>query len=178
LVRSYHTLDLPTGRVEGVWDLTGRFTDYTGGVDVHGKTVLDVGAASGYLTFEAEKRGGTVTSLDIESADQFHLLPFAHPDDQRDRWFREWRLSYQHAHRALRSSANRLLCDVYDIGPHLGAFQVVMVGQLLVHLSDAVRALQSCASVCTETLVVTEGNLPYEAPVAALCARADRPDIP
>ena len=54
----YHTLDLPgIGTVEGQWDLRGRFDDYIGGVDLQDKTVLDVGAGNGFLTFEAEKRG-------------------------------------------------------------------------------------------------------------------------
>ena len=55
----YHTLDLPgIGLVEGQWDLRGRFDDYIGDVDLRDKTVLDVGTANGFLTFEAEKRGG------------------------------------------------------------------------------------------------------------------------
>jgi hypothetical protein len=33
--------------------------------------VLDVGAASGFLTFEAEKRGARITSFDAASADDY-----------------------------------------------------------------------------------------------------------
>jgi len=74
----YHTLDLPgIGVVEGQWDLRGRFDDYIGGVNLQGKTVLDVGAANGFLTFEAEKRGvREVVSFDIGDARFQHLLPF------------------------------------------------------------------------------------------------------
>ena len=50
----YHTMDLPgVGVMRGHWDLRGRFADYVGGVDVEGKSVLDVGAATGFLSFEA-----------------------------------------------------------------------------------------------------------------------------
>jgi hypothetical protein len=75
----YHTLDLPGfGTVEGEWDLRGRFDDYVGGIDLRGKTVLDVGTANGFLTFEAEKRGAKqVVSFDIGDAKFQSLLPFS-----------------------------------------------------------------------------------------------------
>src|SRR5690349_11709746 len=74
----YHSLDLPgIGVVEGMWDLRGRFDDYVGGVDLKNKSVLDVGTANGFLTFEAEKRGAReVVSFDIGDAGLQHLLPF------------------------------------------------------------------------------------------------------
>ena len=59
----YHTMELPgLGLVRGQWDLRGRFDDYVGGVGVEGKTVLDVGTATGFLSFEAERRGAACTS--------------------------------------------------------------------------------------------------------------------
>ena len=59
----YHAMDLPGfGLVPAHWDLRGRFDEYIGGVDVRGKSVLDVGTATGFLSFEAEKRGDTATA--------------------------------------------------------------------------------------------------------------------
>ena len=53
----YHTIDPPSGSVTGEWDLRNRFDDYVGHVDLSGKRVLDIGTASGFLTWEAERRG-------------------------------------------------------------------------------------------------------------------------
>jgi hypothetical protein len=55
----YHTMDLPgVGVVHGEWDLRDSFDEYIGGgVGVRGKRVLDVGAASGFVTFSLEQRG-------------------------------------------------------------------------------------------------------------------------
>ena len=54
----YHTIELPGfGLVRGQWDLRGRFEEYVGGVDVSNKSVLDVGTATGFLSFESERRG-------------------------------------------------------------------------------------------------------------------------
>ena len=53
----YHTMELPgIGVVEGQWDLRGRLDDYLGGVPLVGRRVLDVGSASGFLSFEMEKK--------------------------------------------------------------------------------------------------------------------------
>ena len=73
----YHTMDLPEfGVVRGHWDLRGRFEDYLSGVPVAGKSVLDVGAATGFLSFEAERRGARVLSVDMSDVHQQKFLPF------------------------------------------------------------------------------------------------------
>jgi 2-polyprenyl-3-methyl-5-hydroxy-6-metoxy-1,4-benzoquinol methylase len=54
----YHYMDLPgIGQVGDHWDLRPTIDEYLGRFDFRGKRALDVGAASGYLTFEMEKRG-------------------------------------------------------------------------------------------------------------------------
>src|ERR1700749_2806929 len=74
----YHTMNLPGfGLVRGHWDLRGRFDDYVGGVSVEGKSVLDVGAATGFLSFEAERLGASgVLSFGMSDARQQHFVPF------------------------------------------------------------------------------------------------------
>src|SRR5215471_10291266 len=74
----YHTIDLPgLGVQKGHWDLRGRFTEYIGGVDVAGKSVLDVGSATGFLSFEAERLGAArVVSFDMSDVRQQDFIPF------------------------------------------------------------------------------------------------------
>lgn len=43
----------------GSWDLRGCFDEYVGHTKASGTTVIDVGCASGFLRFEAEKRGAS-----------------------------------------------------------------------------------------------------------------------
>jgi hypothetical protein len=73
----YHAMDLPQiGFVQGAWDLRGRFDDYIGGVGLKDRSVLDVGTASGFLSFEAEQRGAhPVTSLTAASYSQLQRNP-------------------------------------------------------------------------------------------------------
>jgi 2-polyprenyl-3-methyl-5-hydroxy-6-metoxy-1,4-benzoquinol methylase len=74
----YHVMDLPEfGTVNhfGSWDLRDRFDDYVAHTPLASKTLLDVGCASGFLSFEAEKRGAIVTSFDVSGGDVVNVDP-------------------------------------------------------------------------------------------------------
>jgi len=109
----YHSMDLPgLGSVEGQWDLRGRFDDYVGGVEVKGKTFLDVGAASGFLSFEAERRGASVISFDALDHTQYQLVPPAQSDAH---FFRALCAGYELAHRSFNSNARCIRGSVYSL---------------------------------------------------------------
>src|SRR4051794_19911111 len=74
----YHSFDLPDGRsIVGDWDMRGKFDEYIGHVSLAGKRVIDFGTASGFLSFEAEKRGADVVSFDADSTGRYTRLPHA-----------------------------------------------------------------------------------------------------
>src|SRR5687767_13478815 len=73
----YHCMDFPKGEsVKGPWDIRGQFEQYIGSYPLAGKTVLDVGTASGFLAFSAEKAGAKVTTLELKTLAEICLLPF------------------------------------------------------------------------------------------------------
>ncbi|HRY60593.1 MAG TPA: hypothetical protein P5266_00225, partial [Candidatus Fermentibacter sp.] len=77
----YHTVDLPgLGTVEGPWDLRGGVDDYLGHVDFKGVSVFEPGPASGFLTFEMEKRGALVTAYDLSEEQEWDVIPYAGRD--------------------------------------------------------------------------------------------------
>ncbi|HZI19896.1 MAG TPA: class I SAM-dependent methyltransferase [Pyrinomonadaceae bacterium] len=182
----YHTTDVPgLGTVRGHWDLRGRFEDYVGGVDVSGKTVLDVGTATGFLSFEAERRGASrVVSHDMSDVRQQKLVPFAGKTYHRDRdaWAAEygreierWQNGYWLCHRLLGSRAEVFYGDVYDLPPALGEFDVAIVGAVLEHLPDQVSALASIARLTRGSMVLVTPLLDSEERIARFEARADNP---
>jgi SAM-dependent methyltransferase len=183
----YHSMDLPGyGVIDGHWDLLGRFDEYIGAMYLSGKRVLDVGTASGFLTFEAEKRGAEVVSFDADTADRYNKLPFRNNLYYKDRgeWLRGandflYRIkgSYWLSHRLLKSQARACYGDVYNIPAELGLFDIVIVGQILVHLRDGISALASIASRCRDTLIIIEGMLDADNPMAALVGRANNPQL-
>ncbi|HEV3410505.1 MAG TPA: methyltransferase domain-containing protein, partial [Chthoniobacterales bacterium] len=183
----YHTMELPGfGVVKGHWDLRGKFEDYIGHVDVRGKSVLDVGTATGFLSFEAERRGASrIVSFDMSDVRQQHFVPFPNkrPHSDPDGWLEEysatmerWKNAYWLCHRLFGSRAEVFYGDVGALPPALGRFDVTIVGSVLEHLRDPVRALQAIAQVSGETLVIVTPMLETEEPVAHFEPRASNPD--
>ena len=81
----YHAMNIPgTGAVRGQWDIRGKFKEYIGGLDVCGRTFLDVRTASGFLLFEAKKHGASVTGFDAESGAQYQAIPGRGAPDYSD----------------------------------------------------------------------------------------------
>lgn len=179
----YHTMDLPAvGEIKGQWDLRENIEKYLGNMDFKGKTCLDVGAASGFLSLEMEKRGGMVTSFDADDACRYAMLPFRDSiyttnhnlwSQQANEWLKRLHNSYWFAHRLMHSSAKVFYGDVYNIPSELGPFDVVMIGQIMIHLRDPIWALTSLSKLCKETLIIAEGMLDTDDTIAKFDARAE-----
>ena len=169
----YHHMDLPeVGEVGIGWDLRKTVDAYLGNLDFRGKRVLDVGTASGFLTFAMEERGAEVVSFDMEDGSQWNIVPF-----QGERFTTERimdttyymnlavRNAYWFAHRRLGSRAKAFYGDLYALPAGLGRFDVAVLGMILPHLRDAFRALYSVSRLRPDTIVVTqqcpEGDAPH-----------------
>ncbi|WP_144301643.1 hypothetical protein [Oceanidesulfovibrio indonesiensis] len=170
----YHSLDFPDGSsVTGNWDLRGRFEDYTGNIDVKNKVVLDVGTASGFLAFEAEKRGAQVIALDMPIDGEWDTVPYArekvvdvekqlaekHPNEdvnKRKEGVKRLRNGFFYAHNKFQSSVRLFETMVYDIPPSLGFVDVSFVGSILLHLRDPFLALHNAAALTREQIVISD----------------------
>jgi SAM-dependent methyltransferase len=194
----YHTMTLPGfGEVRGHWDLRGRFDDYVGHVDVNGKSVIDIGTASGFLSFAAEQNGASeVVSFDMAHARQQNFLPFKDKLHYRDpaAWaekhnveVEQWKNAYWLCHRLLESRAKVFYGDIYNLPVELGQFDIAIVGSVLEHLSDPVTALASIARLVRETIIIvaplieSEGKSQQEGfdsteKIARFEGSADRPE--
>jgi SAM-dependent methyltransferase len=182
----YHVIELPgLGVIPAHWDLRGRFDDYLGGVSVAGKSVLDVGTATGFLSFESEKRGATrVLSFDQADGAQQKFLPFKDNPFYRDhpRWaveyrrgIEKWKNAYWLSHRLLNSKAEVFYGDIYDLPVELGQFDVAIVGSVLEHLNDPVTALGSIARLTRETMIIVTPLWETDERVARFEGRANEP---
>lgn len=163
----YHVMDLPgVGTVGDHWDLRKTIDDYLGRFDFTGKRVLDVGSASGFLTFEMEKRGADVVSFDIIEGAEWNLVPYASPRFDRDELLGRLRQhiemikrAYWFAHRVLASKAKAYYGDIYDFPAGLGLFDVVNFGMVLPHLRDPFRALESASRLSRGWVIVTHQSV-------------------
>jgi SAM-dependent methyltransferase len=164
----YHHIDLPgVGEVGSGWDLRKTVDQYLGNLDFLGKRVLDVGTASGFLTFSMEARGAEVVSFDVSDPADLNYVPYQHPRFPVERLSRmhmgcvpRVANSYWYAHRALGSKAKVFYGNVNDLPDALGTFDIVLVGMILPHLRDPFQALYSASRRCADTLVVTQQASP------------------
>lgn len=171
----YHAMDLPgvgTVGLEEGWDLRGRFHEYVGHVPLNGRTLLDVGAASGFLSFEAEKYGAIVTSFDAGTVDDREDVPEnnEHATSYVADHLRRMHAGYDIGHRAYGSKAKIARGSIYRLSQIVPQHQIVIVGQILVHLKDPWNALREAASCCAETLVIVEGSFHCDQPYAVSLA--------
>lgn len=184
----YHTMELPEfGVIHGHWDLRGRFADYVADVEVQGKSIIDIGTATGFLSFEAEKRGASrVVSFDMSDVSQQKFLPFKDklyykdPESFAKQYGEEierWKNAYWLCHRLLDSRAEVFYGDVYNLPNALGQFDVALIGGVLEHLSDQITALGSIARLTRERIVIITPLLQTDERIARFEALANNPDI-
>ena len=159
----YHTTDLPGfGTIEGHWDLRDCIHAYLGNYDFSGKRALDVGAASGFLTFEMEKLGADVVSFDLDDGANWNIVPHFQlraelPEIRAAQSAVLVRLkkAYWLSHRLLGSQAKASYGDIYAMDEGLGEFDVVYYGMIVGHLRDVYEALYQGARRCREAMIVT-----------------------
>ena len=151
-----HTIDLPSG-----YTTKGRYDwrPYLGLLDMgelKGKSVLDVGAADGYFSFEFEKLGAKVTALDIPSQEERDNNLFGAENVKTpQRHVSEFESAFFVAKELLDSQVEHVELNLYDLHPDRnGVFDIVFCSDVLLHLTDPFRALCAFATVCRERLVI------------------------
>src|SRR6266545_6154702 len=158
----YHTMDVPGhGLVSGEWDLRAGVDAYLGGVDLHGRRVLEIGTASGFLCFAMERRGADVVAFDLAPEQTPDLVPSPGVDpEQRGRDHRQHLHKLTNAfwlcHRAFASRARVVHSNVYAVPESIGPVDVTTFGCVLLHLRDPFLALSSALRLTRQTAIVTD----------------------
>jgi hypothetical protein len=161
-------MDLPTiGTIEGNWDLRADMEQYFGNIDLKGKRVLDIGAASGTLSLWMEKQGANVISFDLESGADWDLVPYAkwtgYEESQVEykKLIEKLKNAYWFAHRLTQSKAKVVYGNVYSVPNEIGAVDISVYGCILLHLKNPFSALQSGLKLTRETVIITDQIRPY-----------------
>jgi hypothetical protein len=147
--------------IPGAWDLRGRESAYVGEVEVVGKRVLELGPASGHLTFWMERSGAEVVGFEAGYDVAVDLLPVHGRDmfrekaiimDVVDRVHNSWWL----VHESLGSHSKLVHGNIYSLPSDLGTFDVSVFGAILLHLREPWGALAEAARRTEHTMVVTD----------------------
>lgn len=113
-----------------------------------GQRVLDVSTFDGFWAFEFERRGAEVVAIDIPRYSAIDLPDQARAVLEAEDLDGEVGAGFKIAHEALESKVQYRYCNVYDLDPQtFGTFDLVHVGDLLLHLENPIRALRAIRSV-------------------------------
>jgi tRNA (mo5U34)-methyltransferase len=153
----YHTIELPGGVVtSGEYDHRPLVPSYGIPEDLTGQRVLDVATFDGFWAFEFERRGADVVAVDIDSWAELDL-PAGAREIIQGRPPTRTGAGFRLAAEALGSKVERVTSNVYDLDPaRLGTFDLVHVGDLLLHLRDPVRALERVRSMTAGTALICD----------------------
>jgi O-methyltransferase len=159
----YHSVSLPTGEVRGEWDLRPRTREYLGGVDFAGRSVLEIGPASGYLSFHMEAAGARVTCVEPTLERLWDTVPLAGFD------VAAWRVAFArhiagvrkafwYLHGLNASSVRVVEAEPYALPTDLGQFDVGVVTSVLLHCRCPVSLLENVAHHVTDTMIVADAH--------------------
>jgi tRNA (mo5U34)-methyltransferase len=192
----YHAIDLGNGLVTpGPNDYRAELPSFGFPSSMKGMNALDVGSATGFFAFEFERRGADVTSVDIPSYEELDRFPGENPEP-RIEGLRQaldmpegtsladiYRLAidrpFNFCHRVLHSKVHRVHSSIYDLSREkLGNrdFDFVFLGDILLHLTDPIRALTAVAPLCRGTLVISQTLPKYNSAPLLLYVGGEKPD--
>lgn len=171
-LRWYHSIDVLDGAsTRGWFDLRHAIGDMPF-PDVRGKRCLDIGTWDGFYAFELERRGASeVVAIDIPDLTHLDYPPAVRADPGFDAGGPSGQAraaGFRLVHDLLGSGVEWRAGNIYDLDPdEVGTFDVVVVGSLLVHLRDPVRALDRVRQVTKGFLL----NADYLHPPVNLLSR-------
>ena len=181
----YHAVDLGDGLVTpGLYDFRGSLDRFAFPEEMSGLRVLDVGSATGFFTFEFARRGARVTSVELpslESLDRFpgqtveqsidkieHMLDPGRegtgpkkPAAERAAEYYDLLLDgpFRFCRERLDVEVDRCYSSIYDLTPEKlggGDFDLVFIGDVLLHTLHPLQALAAVVPLCAGTLVLSQ----------------------
>ena len=159
----YHTSVLRDGTViDGPWDLRGHESQYLGTVDFRRKRVLECGPATGFLTYEMERRGADVIGFEVGYDLSIDLLPFERDDlrlkkiEHINQIIGPVQNSWWFMHREQNSRAKMVYGSIYDLPGDIGEFDIATLQAIMLHLRDPFSALEQVARRTRQCIIVTD----------------------
>nr|WP_315491800.1 hypothetical protein [uncultured Rhodoferax sp.] len=157
----YHSQTLPAGEMIGQWDLRQSPEAYLGHVDFHGRSVLEIGPASGFLSFHMERAGASVSCLEPSMSHLWDTVPFPGVDAGSVRvefakHIERIRNSFWYCHALYRSQAKLFEADPCDIPSEMGNFDIGILACVLLHTRSPFSLLESLSRRVTQTMIVVD----------------------
>jgi 2-polyprenyl-3-methyl-5-hydroxy-6-metoxy-1,4-benzoquinol methylase len=176
----YHTLEFPHGiQTAGVYQLRPHLHFFGFPPSLAGETVLDVGAADGFFSFEFEKRGAAeVLAVDNNPADgsvnidisPAHRGPYLAKYESVYRANRQFQEVYNAlsvpvghnflaARAILGSQVEFLNLSAYELPSLKKHYDLVFCGDLIEHLKNPLAVLENLAAVTGKLCIISLSNV-------------------
>ncbi|MCD4779213.1 MAG: hypothetical protein K8S27_01500, partial [Candidatus Omnitrophica bacterium] len=158
----YHTMDIPGyGIVEGEFDLQDGVDAYLGNENFNGKRVLEIGPASGFLTFNMERKGADVVACDLSEKQEWDIVPYCQYDyknfaEKRREGMTTINNAFWLAHKAFNSRAKVVYGSAYEIPEAIGHVDIATFCAILLHIRDPFLVIQKALKLTLKTAIVTE----------------------
>ena len=181
----YHTVALPEHGLitPGLYDFRRALGCFPFPADMTGMRVLDVGSATGFFAFEFEKRGARVVSVELPSLEALDRFPgqkleqtlekieqmMTAPLDGANGFIRRYNAEqlyfyllegpFDFCRKLLKSKIERCYSTIYDLSAErLGSdgFDLIFLGDVLLHTLNPLMALAAIAPLCRGTLVLSQ----------------------
>jgi tRNA (mo5U34)-methyltransferase len=168
----YHTVDLGNGLITpGDYDYRPSLPLFQFPTDMTGMNVLDVGSATGFFAFEFEKRGANVISVelpsiadwDILTGEKAQLLQDLMTFHQLSSVAEEDRVHLEGPFEFCRTMLNSRVKRCHSRADELTAaklgissFDLIFVGDVLLHTFSPLKVLDVLASLCRGTLIIAQ----------------------
>src|SRR3989442_659955 len=180
----YHTIDLGNGLVTpGTYDYRTALPRFQFPEDMGGMNVLDVGSATGFFAFEFERRGANVISVELPSIEDWdmphgkdrqltleNLMAFHQVSTIEEVQYFHLDGPFEFCLKALNSKIRRCHSTIYDLSAKklgVDTFDLIFVGDVLLHIFSPLKALAALAPLCRGTLIVSSdlANEGYGQPI-------------
>ncbi|HVE47750.1 MAG TPA: hypothetical protein VNA57_13500 [Acidimicrobiales bacterium] len=163
----YHFMDLPGHGPVGDygWDLRPGVDRYLAGVDLAGRRVLEIGPASGFLTFHMESEGAEVVAVELGPTTPWDVVPQSELDieavlRERHDVMEKMRNGFWFARATMGGKARVHYGSAYELPEGLGRFDVSVMASILLHTRDPLRIVERCARLTDRTLVIVDHHHP------------------
>ena len=180
----YHTVELPDGLITpGLYDIRASLGNFCFPDDMRGMHVLDIGSATGYFAFEFARRGARVISVELPSLYALDRFPGQSIEQTLDKigamivpksmsemrgYVRKYTADelyfyllegpFEFCRKLLNAPVERCLSTVYELSEAKlgGTFDLVFMGDILLHTLNPLQALAAVAPLCRGTLVLSQ----------------------